>query len=289
MVTGGLSPRQALAQVQARLEAAGCPDADFDARELFRLAAGRDPHLSDQPLSPAEARRLEQFAARREGREPLQYICGRWPFLNFELAVGPGVLCPRADTEVVAEAAAGQLKGVQNPRVLDLCAGTGCLGLGVKALRPDAEVTCLEKSSEALQYLRENARSALAGLPGQTQPAARVVEGDLFTYWQTLTPGGLDLIVSNPPYLTGEEMASLQPETAREPAMALAAGEDGLDFYRALADHYKAALRPGGALVLEIGWQQRQAVTSLLAAAGWTGIQCRQDYGGNDRCIMARA
>ena len=289
MVTGGLSPRQALAQVQARLEAAGCPDADFDARELFRLAAGRDPHLSDQPLSPAEARRLEQFAARRAGREPLQYICGRWPFLNFELAVGPGVLCPRADTEVVAEAAAGQLEGVQNPRVLDLCAGTGCLGLGVKALRPDAEVTCLEKSPEALQYLRENARSALAGLPGQTQPAARVVEGDLFTYWQTLTPGGLDLIVSNPPYLTGEEMASLQPETAREPAMALAAGEDGLDFYRALADHYKAALRPGGALVLEIGWQQRQAVTGLLAAAGWTGIQCRQDYGGNDRCIIARA
>ena len=115
---------------------------------------GVTPHLSDQPLSPAEARRLEQFAARREGREPLQYICGRWPFLNFELAVGPGVLCPRADTEVVAEAAAGQLKGVQNPRVLDLCAGTGCLGLGVKALRPDAEVTCLEKSSEALQYLR---------------------------------------------------------------------------------------------------------------------------------------
>ena len=170
MVTAGLSPRQALAQVQARLEEAGCPDADFDARELFRLAAGRDPHLSDQPLSPAEARRLEQFAARRAGREPLQYICGRWPFLNFELAVGPGVLCPRADTEVVAEAAAGQLKGVQNPRVLDLCAGTGCLGLGVKALRPDAEVTCLEKSPEALQYLRENARSALAGLPGQTRP-----------------------------------------------------------------------------------------------------------------------
>lgn len=289
MVTGGLSPRQALAQVQARLEAAGCPDADFDARELFRLAAGRDPHLSDQPLSPAEARRLEQFTARRAGREPLQYICGRWPFLNFELAVGPGVLCPRADTEVVAEAAAEQLKGGQNPRVLDLCAGTGCLGLGVKALRPDADVTCLEKSPEALQYLRENARSALAGLPGQTQPAARVVEGDLFTYWQTLPPGGLDLIVSNPPYLTGEEMASLQPETAREPAMALAAGEDGLDFYRALADHYKAALRPGGALVLEIGWQQRQAVTGLLAAAGWTGIQCRQDYGGNDRCVIARA
>ena len=289
MVTAGLSPRQALAQVRARLEEAGCPDADFDARELFRLAAGRDPHLSDQPLSPEEAGRLEQAAARREGREPLQYICGRWPFLNFELAVGPGVLCPRADTEVVAEAAVQQLEGVQNPRVLDLCAGTGCLGLGVKALRPDAAVTCLEKSPEALVYLRENARTALAGLPGQKEPAVQVVEGDLFTWWQTLPAGELDLIVSNPPYLTTGEMADLQPETAREPAMALAAGADGLDFYRVLAEHYRAALRPGGALVLEIGWQQRQAVTGLLAAAGWTGIQCRQDYGGNDRCILARA
>ena len=286
MVTAGLSPRQALAQVQARLEEAGCPDADFDARELFRLAAGRDPRLSGQPLSPGEAARLEQVAARRAGREPLQYICGRWPFLNFELAVGPGVLCPRADTEVVAEAAVEQLEGVENPRVLDLCAGTGCLGLGVKALRPDAAVTCLEKSPEALRYLRENARCAL---PGQREPAVQVVEGDLFTYWQSLAAGGLDLIVSNPPYLTAEDMACLQPETAREPAMALAAGADGLDFYRALALHYRAALRPGGALVLEIGWQQRQAVTDLLAAAGWTGSHCRQDYGGNDRCILARA
>lgn len=289
MVTAGMAPRQALAQVEERLAAAGCPDADFDARELFRLAAGRDPHLSDRPLSPDEAGRLEQVTARRAGREPLQYICGRWPFLNFTLAVGPGVLCPRADTEVVAETAIQMLEGVQNPKVLDLCAGTGCLGLGVKAFRPDAAVTCLEKSPEALRYLRENARCALAGLPEQMQPAVRVEEGDLFTRWETLPPGGLDLIVSNPPYLTAGEMEHLQPETAREPAMALAAGRDGLDFYRAIAVHYRAALRPGGALVLEIGWQQRQAVTGLLAAAGWTDIGCRQDYAGNDRCVTARA
>ena len=131
MVTAGLTPRQALAAVRARLTAAGCPDADFDARELFRLAAGRDPRLSDRPLAEEEAARLEAATARREGREPLQYICGRWPFLDFELAVGPGVLCPRADTEVVAEAAAALLEGVAAPRVLDLCAGSGCLGLGV--------------------------------------------------------------------------------------------------------------------------------------------------------------
>ena len=116
-MTAGLAPRQALAQVEARLEAAGCPDAGFDARELFRLAAGRDARLSDRPLSAEEAARLEELTARRAGREPLQYICGRWPFLTFELAVGPGVLCPRPDTEVVAETAVRLLDGVEKPPV----------------------------------------------------------------------------------------------------------------------------------------------------------------------------
>ena len=309
MGSGGLAPREAVAQVRQRLEAAGCPDADFDARELFRLVTGRDPRLSDRPLTDPEAARLEALCLRREQREPLQYLCGRWPFLDFELAVGPGVLCPRADTEVVAEAAAQALAGCDRPRVLDLCAGTGCLGLGIKRLCPAASVTCVEKSPEALHYLMCNVRTALRSLPqGRAEdlleedlslgsgllgiaalpPAAQAVEGDLFDYWRSLPEGGLDLIVSNPPYLTAAEMADLQPEVAREPSMALAAGEDGLDFYRALARHYQTPLRPGGTLALEIGWQQREAVCRLLADEGWTGIRCIQDFGGNDRCILAR-
>lgn len=310
MVTGGLTPRAAVALVQQRLAAAGCPDADFDARELFRLATGRDPRLSERVLTEEQAARLETLCQRRESREPLQYLCGRWPFLDFELAVGPGVLCPRADTEVVAEAAAQTLAGCAAPKVLDLCAGTGCLGLGVKRLCPTASVTCVEKSPEALHYLVCNVRTALRSLPqGSTEdvleedeptlgsgllgiaalpPAAQAVEGDLFDYWRGLPEGGLDLIVSNPPYLTASEMEDLQPEVAKEPAMALAAGEDGLDFYRALARHYQTPLRPGGTLALEIGWQQREAVCALLQAEGWTQIRCIQDLGGNDRCILAQ-
>lgn len=310
MVTGGLTPRAAVALVQQRLAAAGCPDADFDARELFRLATGRDPRLSERVLTEEQAARLETLCQRRESREPLQYLCGRWPFLDFELAVGPGVLCPRADTEVVAEAAAQILAGCAAPKVLDLCAGTGCLGLGIKRLCPTASVTCVEKSPEALHYLVCNVRTALRSLPqGSTEdvleedeptlgsgllgiaalpPAAQAVEGDLFDYWRGLPEGGLDLIVSNPPYLTASEMEDLQPEVAKEPAMALAAGEDGLDFYRALARHYQTPLRPGGTLALEIGWQQREAVCALLQAEGWTQIRCIQDLGGNDRCILAQ-
>ncbi len=282
MVNAGMQPREALREVEARLTAAGCPDADFDAGELFRLVTGQDARLADRPLTAEQAAKLEALTARRATREPLQYLCGSWPFLDFELAVGPGVLCPRADTEVVAEAAAQMLAGVQAPKVLDLCAGTGCLGLGVKRFCPEADVTCVEKSPEAFRYLKKNAASALK------QGTARAVEGDLFTYWQGLPEGELDLIVSNPPYLTAAEMRQLQPEVAREPAMALEAGEDGLVFYRALAEHYQNALRPGGSLALEIGWQQREAVTALLAANGWVDIACRKDYGGNDRCILAR-
>lgn len=282
MVNAGMQPREALREAEARLTAAGCPDADFDAGELFRLVTGQDARLADMPLTAEQAAKLEALTARRATREPLQYLCGSWPFLDFELAVGPGVLCPRADTEVVAEAAAQMLAGVQAPKVLDLCAGTGCLGLGVKRFCPEADVTCVEKSPEAFRYLKKNAVSALK------QGTARAVEGDLFTYWQGLPEGELDLIVSNPPYLTAAEMQQLQPEVAREPAMALEAGEDGLVFYRALAEHYQNALRPGGALALEIGWQQREAVTALLAANGWVDIACRKDYGGNDRCILAR-
>ena len=285
MVTAGMMPRAALREVEHRLAAAGCPDADFDAGELFRLVVEQDVRLASEPLTAAQAERLEALTVRREQREPLQYLCGRWPFLDFELAVGPGVLCPRADTEVVAEAAAQTLAGVKAPRVLDLCAGTGCLGLGVKHFCPDARVTCVEKSPEAFRYLEQNVRSALPG----AVPAAQAVQGDLFTYWKTLPEGELDLIVSNPPYLTAEEMQHLQPEVAQEPAMALEAGEDGLAFYRGLAAlHYRQALRPGGVLVLEIGWQQRQAVMELLAGNGWADIECRKDYGGNDRCILAR-
>ena len=106
MVSEAMLPRAAVKEVEARLTAAGCPDADFDARELFRLATGRDVRLSDRPLDAAEAAKLEELTVRRAAREPLQYLCGSWPFLDFELAVGPGVLCPRADTEVVAETAA---------------------------------------------------------------------------------------------------------------------------------------------------------------------------------------
>ena len=281
----GLAPRAALRAVAAALSAAGCPDADYDAGVLYALAApGRgDPRLDDAPLPPDAADRLARLTARRAAREPLQYIAGAWDFLDFTLKVGPGVLCPRPDTETVCQAAVELLRAMDAPapRVLDLCAGSGCLGLGVKRFVPAARVTCVEKSPAAFAYLRHNAAHALAG----RGLAVEAVLADAMAYAAAQPAASVDLIVANPPYLTAAEMAALQPETAREPAMALAGGADGLDFYRAIADACRPCVRPGGWLVFEIGWQQQPAVQAIGAAAGWQAIAARRDYAGNPRAV----
>lgn len=284
----GKTPRQALELVRQQLMDADCPDAAYDARQLLEMAAQGDPRLREEPLDQEEAARLAKLVQKRAERCPLQYLAGQWPFLDFTLRVGPGVLIPRADTEVVCEAAAKTLAGVLQPQVLDLCAGSGALGLGIKRLVPSAAVTALEKSPEAMGYLRQNAANALPGF-SESSPAVRPVLGDVFLYQQELTPGALDLIVSNPPYLTNAEMQVLQPEVRFEPAMALEAGDDGLDFYRHIAANYQKALRSGGWLVLEIGWQQADAVQALLRQNGWQQVQVQKDYGGNDRAVSAKA
>ena len=248
----GILPRQAVRMVQDALQAAGCPDADYDARELLRIAAGKDPRLLFDPLTRPQAECLAELAAQRMQRVPLQYLAGEWDFLGLTFKVGPGVLCPRADSEVVCETAIELLQqmGKPEPRVLDLCAGTGCLGIGIRHFVPSASVTCVEKSPQALQYLQANVHGT-----GVQAKAA-----DVLQYWRELMPQSVQLIISNPPYLTGAEMQALMPETAHEPAMALDGGTDGLDFYRAIAAHYRDIVCPGGWLVFEIGCAQRADV-----------------------------
>ena len=267
----------------ARLMMAGVPDARFDAAQLYTFVTGRDHRLDDGPTAE-EASRLQVLAERRAGREPLQYLLGEWDFLDFTLKVGRGVLCPRADSEVVCETAIellqDEMKDVEAPVVYDLCAGTGCLGIGIARAVPRAKVTCLEKSHDAWPYLTAN----VAAMGGKNTKAER---GDVTTYY-SIREEPADLIISNPPYLTAKEMRSLMPETAKEPAMALDGGADGLDFYRLLLRQYKDVMRPGGWMVLEIGYTQAEDVLVMGRAAGWQDGFCRQDAGGNDRVVFFR-
>ena len=263
----------------ARLMMAGVPDARFDAAQLYTFVTGRDHRLDDGPTAD-EAARLQVLAERRAAREPLQYLLGEWDFMDFTLKVGRGVLCPRADSEVVCETAIELLQDVEAPVVYDLCAGTGCLGLGIARAVPGAKVTCVEFSHDAWPYLTAN----VAALGGKTTQAER---GDVTTYYSIMEEPA-DLIISNPPYLTAKEMRSLMPETAKEPAMALDGGADGLDFYRLLLRQYKDVVRPGGWMVLEIGYTQAEDVLVMGRAAGWQDGFCRQDAGGNDRVVFFR-
>ena len=264
----------------ARLMMAGVPDARFDAAQLYQFVTGRDHRLDDGPTAD-ETARLQVLAERRAAREPLQYLLGEWDFMDFTLKVGRGVLCPRADSEVVCETAIELLQDVEAPVVYDLCAGTGCLGLGIARAVPGAKVTCVEFSHDAWPYLTAN----VAALGGKTTQAELA---DVLTYYTQIEPASVDLIISNPPYLTAQEMESLMPETAKEPAMALNGGRDGMDFYRVLVRQYRDAVRPGGWLVLEIGYAQAEAVLALGKAAGWQGGTCRKDAGGNDRVVFFR-
>ena len=270
---------EAYRAARAALQQAGVEEAAFEADQLLRLATGRG-HLeqdAETPLRAEQERRFETLLRRRCGRYPLQYLAGRWPFYGLELAVGEGVLIPRPDTETVVERALKLLEGVPAPRVLDLCAGTGAIGLAVGRVRPDARVTLVERSPDALRYCRENA--------GQ---AARVMAADVFGCERALEAERFDCIVCNPPYVTEEEYGRLEPELLFEPKEALVAREQGLVFYAYIAPHYRDRLAPGGALVFEIGAAQREAVQAILARSGYEEIGGERDLGGNDRCVWGR-
>ena len=282
-----MDPRMAAGMVAGMLQASGCPDPDFDAVELTRLVTGQDPRLSETPLTEEQAARLARLAALRFERRPLQYIEGKWGFLDFEVQVGEGVLIPRQDSEAICLKAIDLLKGQAAPTVLDLCAGSGCLGLAVKNRCPAARVTAVEKSAEALPWLQKNAAEALPGFDA-AHPALNVQQGDVFQWNKGQAEGQFDLILANPPYLTAEEMRTLQPEVEFEPAMALDGGEDGLDFYRHIAKAYRPLTKPGGWLVMEFGWQQWEPVKALLEAAGWQDVQRILDAEGRDRGAAAR-
>ena len=261
---------------------AGLPDPTLESRELVCCASGktREALSRDGRLYVPESveQQVRRLAERHLAGEPVAYLIGEWEFYGLPLDISESVLIPRPDTEVLVDRALTYLKTVAEPRVLDLCAGTGCLGIGIRHFVPSASVTCVEKSPQALQYLQANVHGT-----GVQAKAA-----DVLQYWRELMPQSVQLIISNPPYLTGAEMQALMPETAHEPAMALDGGTDGLDFYRAIAAHYRDIVCPGGWLVFEIGCAQRADVMEICRQNDWQQVQARKDYGGNDRVVYAQ-
>ncbi len=274
--------RDWLASATARLLAAGCEDAAFDARCLLEDMGGlpRGQMAGDTPLTAAQETALTAALEQRLAGRPLQYVLGQWEFLTLTLKVGEGVLIPRPDTELLCEAAAERLQGKPAPRVLDLCAGSGCVGLGVASLVPTAAVTAVELSQEALPYLREN----LHRYPAYD---VTVRQADVLTDYAAFE-GGYDAILSNPPYIPTGDLATLQREVQREPRMALDGSADGLLFYRAIAEHWCGKLAPDGFCAVEVGVDQAEDVAALFAAAGLENTAILPDLAGIPRVVIAR-
>ena len=224
--------------------------------DALRPAAGAEAQIEARFLLEASTDEawLRQAVARRLRGEPLQYILGAWEFMGLPFYVSPGALIPRQDTETLCEAALRWLKDRPGARVLDLCCGTGCIGVSLAKLG-GARAAFADISPDALALAQRNA--ARNGVDGA------FCESDLLA----AVPGGYDLIACNPPYLTGAEMESCQRELTFEPALALYGGEDGLDFYRRLADEWEAHVTPGGRLLMEIGCTQGAAVRGLFPGA----------------------
>ena len=240
--------------------------------------ACRDNYASDKIVSEVEAglNRLLQG-------EPIAYIMGQWEFYGLPLHVSKDVLIPRDDTCAVADLAIKQALFLnQDPRILDICCGSGCIGLAIASRVKDAKVTLADLSREALAIAKEN--TALNKLSGRV----RCVQADALKA-PTAFLGKFDMIVSNPPYVTAQEMEELPPSVKNyEPHMALFGGEDGLDFYRSLAENYRDALKPGGYLAFEFGEGQGDDVCSILENNGYTILDRTRDYNGRERAVLAQ-
>ncbi len=273
-----MTVREALRKAADRLAQAGVPDARLDAEYLLAELLHTDRlHLiadGGAPLGDDQLNAYEQWLARRERREPLQYILGTQPFMGCMLAVSPAALIPRADTECLCEAALTVLK--PGMRVLDLCTGTGALAIALKKHCSRAEVCASDLSEEALALAGKNAARNGADV--------RFFSGDLFT---PLRGEHFDLIVSNPPYIPRGELPDLQAEVRFEPDMALDGGEDGLDFYRRIAAEALEHLNRNGWLMLEIGSTQGQDVSRLLQEHGFSEMRILPDLAGLDRVVCA--
>ena len=275
-----MNPRSLLLDTAARFRAAGIPDPETDSALLLSFLTGQAPLSlrldSDTDLSAEILESFSEMAERRLAREPLQYITGEAPFFGRVFQVDSRVLIPRPETEELCAWALETLPVSDSCRVLDLCCGSGCIGLTLAAERPSLQVTLSDCSRDALDVAAANAaRYSL-------QVSLRC--GDLA---EGLPPASFDCVVSNPPYIPSAECGVLQPEVLREPSLALDGGADGMDFYRRISDECLRILRPDGILLLELGYGESDAVSSLLAAAGFTGITVRKDFSGIARMMLA--
>ena len=245
----------------------------LDTNRALLLAHDTDSIGADK----AEAYRT--LVARRKAGEPFQYLLGSANFMGLDFIVTPDVLIPRFDTERLAEKALELLQPIAQPIVLDVCTGSGAIAVAISHYKPDAAVYAGDISEAALKVAEQNNQCL------NTHVSFR--QGNLLEPFDDLN-GTVHLLISNPPYITTQEMQELPIDVQQEPHLALWGGEDGLDFYRILSAKAPLLLCAGGWLMFEIGWKQGAAVSSLMQQQGFQNVAVLQDWQGNDRVVVGQ-
>lgn len=261
------------------LEKAGVENARFECDCMLEQCLQKNRQWlllhKGEELAPKHLDQLDRWVQKRSGGYPLQYLLGNWEFYGRVFSVGEGVLIPRPDTECLCQLALEKMPAAA--RVADLCAGSGCIAVTLANQRRDSRVVAVELSDVALNYCRAN-NEAYGRL-------VSVVQGDVLSPQLASQFHSLDLIVSNPPYLTQADMERLQPEVTHEPAMALYGQRDGLFFYREITRLWKDALSNGGLLAYEIGIGQQKDVSAIMEGNGFETIGTRTDAAGIVRVV----
>lgn len=271
-------------KIRMALSSAGIEGAQLEAREILCAASGKTVEELYRDISlyttQAIAEKALTMQERRMTGEPIAYLVGEWSFCGLPFYVSREALIPRVDTEMLAQLAMNRLKEYPgNTRILDLCAGTGCVGLTAAALVKNTRAVLVDLSDGALDLCKRNIRRHK--LTGR----AVYLKGD------ALQPpshalGQFDVLVCNPPYIPTGDLAGLDSSVKDfEPLMALDGGEDGLDFYRQITSLWQPALKPGGHLLYEVGIGQAEQVAWLLVKAGYENIRITRDTGGIDRVV----
>lgn len=262
-----------LRQTADELRPVAHEEAEIEARELVMHSLGVESRAElavsvNKEMNSEQYAKLREYILRRKTGEPLQYILGFWEFMGLRFKTDARALIPRQDTETLCEETIALIKRRGYKTCLDLCAGSGCIGISIANIC-GTEVTLADISEAALSLCRENAEANGVDV--------RTIKTDMF---DEITDK-YDIIVCNPPYLTGDDMASLQRELTFEPANALYGGEDGLDFYRRIARDYAQRLNEGGALALEVGIYQAEEVAKMLG-----GARIVKDVCGIERAVI---
>lgn len=269
--------------LRQELRRAGIEAATLEAREIVCFASGKtaEQFLRDGRLyaSDSVVRDVDALKQRHLAGEPVAYLIGEWEFYGLSLDISEAVLIPRVDTEVLAGQAMEYISTLENARVLDLCAGSGCVGLAIASRCKAAHVTLGELSSDALRICRQNIRRT--GLSGRVVPLAVDALGK-----PDKMMGQFECIVSNPPYIPSADIENLDVSVKDyEPLLALDGGDDGLDFYRAISEKWRSVLAKDGRLYFEVGIGQADDVVRIMRNAGFGDIEVVKDTLGINRVV----